>query len=376
MATPNKYFSKHFFRNIFIFLLVLFAVCFFAYKNETFLQASIAQCFIEELPDDYLEISDWYIEDGKPESAIKVLRRACTKDPENRGEYLAEIGDIYINDIGDLDEGIKILEEACKINPEENWFYYFSLSNAYLQNGRKEDAINILRKAAEIDTDENEIDPEEKYIQLILGLVENKPEIFDNDKFHIEPFDCCSYLILGNAYRELGSNEEAIFCYNKAIRLIIVFYNDPSCVADLYITVGIIHKRMERYEEAIECLNNSIKFNPNNADSYCLLGDCCYEIDRYEEAIQAYTKAAEINPNDNYIYNNLGIAYGELGRHKEEIDAYKKSIELNPDDPITHYNLGKTYIEIGNKESAMQQYEILKTLDEELAAELLEFTNP
>jgi len=36
-----------------------------------------------------------------------------------------------------------------------------------------------------------------------------------------------------------------------------------------------------------------------------------------------------------------------------------------------YYNLGETYLKLGNKDLALEQYEILKTLDEELANELL-----
>ena len=36
-----------------------------------------------------------------------------------------------------------------------------------------------------------------------------------------------------------------------------------------------------------------------------------------------------------------------------------------------HYFLAKAYLKMGNKDLALEEYEILKTLDEELANELL-----
>jgi tetratricopeptide (TPR) repeat protein len=308
MTTSNKYFSKHFFRNVFIGLLVLFAFGLFIYKNPTMAEASLLRLSILIDPQEgYSDLADLYLENGKPESAIKVLVKACKADPAKRGVYLAEMGHIYITETGDLEKGIKALDEAFKVNPNENWYYCFSISNAYLQTGRKKEAIDILRKANEIESDEKEIGQNKKYIQLILKAVESKPEILDDDEFQINEYEFYSYLILADALYDLGSFEEAIFCYNKAIRLVKVFQID-------------------------------------------------------------------LNFKDT-IYNNLGVALGKFGNCEEEIEAYKRAIELNPDDPITHYNLGKTYIEIGNQEAAMQQYEILKTQDEELAAELWELIN-
>jgi hypothetical protein len=36
-----------------------------------------------------------------------------------------------------------------------------------------------------------------------------------------------------------------------------------------------------------------------------------------------------------------------------------------------HYRLAKTYLKMGDKDLALEEYEILKTLDKELANELL-----
>jgi tetratricopeptide (TPR) repeat protein len=305
MTTEYKYFSKHFFRNVFISLLVFFAFCLFIYKNETALQASVAQYFIEELPDDYLEISGWYVEDGKPKSAIKILKKACKNDPENRGAYLAEIADIYIDKIGNREAGIEALEEACKTNPDD------SISS-----------------------------------KLSVVYAEAGYENFISDNY-----------------------EGTIQCFENCIRL------EADSADAVYSVLGVCYKRLGRYEAAVEALMKALEINPDYANSYYLLGSVYDELERYDEAILAYRKAVEINPKDDVAYHSLGYVYGKLGRHKQEIEAYKKAIELVPDEAVTHYNLGKTYIEIGNKDSALQQYEILKTLDEKSANELLELIN-
>jgi tetratricopeptide (TPR) repeat protein len=56
--------------------------------------------------------------------------------------------------------------------------------------------------------------------------------------------------------------------------------------------------------------------------------------------------------------------------YKEAIEAYKQAIRTNPDDADAHYNLGLTYAFLNDGDSALEHYEILKSLDSERANEL------
>jgi len=68
----------------------------------------------------------------------------------------------------------------------------------------------------------------------------------------------------------------------------------------------------------------------------------------------------------------MGIAYVELKRYTEAIEAYREAIKIKPDYALAYYNLGFAYLDAGDKESAMLQYNILKSQDVELAAKLLQ----
>ncbi|MFC1636121.1 tetratricopeptide repeat protein [Planctomycetota bacterium] len=54
-------------------------------------------------------------------------------------------------------------------------------------------------------------------------------------------------------------------------------------------------------------------------------------------------------------------------------EVYKQAIDLESDMAEAHSNLTKAYLEMGYKDSTLQAYEILKSLDVELAKELHDF---
>ncbi len=52
------------------------------------------------------------------------------------------------------------------------------------------------------------------------------------------------------------------------------------------------------------------------------------------------------------------------------IEEYKTEVKNNPDDADAHFNLGLLYNLSNDKDSALEQCEILKSLDSELADKL------
>ena len=56
-----------------------------------------------------------------------------------------------------------------------------------------------------------------------------------------------------------------------------------------------------------------------------------------------------------------------------EIETYKQEVEKNPDDAEAHCGLGLAYVPLKDRGSALEQYEILKSLDTEKANKLFNF---
>jgi len=61
-------------------------------------------------------------------------------------------------------------------------------------------------------------------------------------------------------------------------------------------------------------------------------------------------------------------AYYNLGR--DAIEALKQAIRINPDNAKARFTLAHVYLLLGDKGSALEEHEILKDLDEDLAGEI------
>ena len=103
-------------------------------------------------------------------------------------------------------------------------------------------------------------------------------------------------------------------------------------------------------KKAIEYLNNAIKLQPNNAETYTHRGDAYYNLGQYQQAIENYNKAIGLKQDYAKAYNDRGGTYINLGQYQQAIEDFNKAIRLQPDSADAYSNRGVAYLLLGNKE--------------------------
>ena len=88
------------------------------------------------------------------------------------------------------------------------------------------------------------------------------------------------------------------------------------------------------------------------------------------EAIKAFKESIKINPNIAETHYGLGFSNFRLGRFREAAGAFKKATVLQPGMAKAHYGLSLSYQELGLEAQLMEEYRILETLDRNLAKKL------
>ena len=282
---------------------------------------------------------------GISETRAKELEEFAKQNNSASSNDLLEEGKTYYNN-GEYDKAIEIFKKAVELNPDddESWRW---LGNSYSRNGQIEEAIKYYLKAAELN-------PDDSRNWFNLGILYSNNEQYKEaiNSFlkvvELNPDDGYSWYGLGNSYIKNEQVEDAIKSLLKATEL-----NSNDYQSWLDLAISYIHN--EQYEEAIEPLLKAIELNPNNAGSLSLLG-YVYKINgQYEEAIKYLSKAKELNTDGFNNWYELGEAYLYNGQFQEAIETLLKAVELNPDEDIWRL-LGMSYRLNEQYEEAMNSF--------------------
>jgi len=234
-----------------------------------------------------------------------------------------------------------------------------------------------------------------KTISELEKLVRQKP---DSAEAHYD---------LGIAYSKQNRDDEALARLTEAIRIDPRLGDAHLKLGHLYMKLGQLHAQPNAYETALEAFASAARLRPNSSEAFHALGLATMALGRYQEAIDAFTKSLQVDepittshfalgkcyfllnrsdeavvhyqrglslyPDSDSGHFGLGEAYFDLERYNEATNELREAIRLSkgPGKPRAHFYLGLAYLRRGNKESALREYEVLKTLDAELASQLI-----
>lgn len=215
---------------------------------------------------------------------------------------------------GQYDVAVNLMGAAVKVCPD-NPFYLNNLGNAFLVNGRINEAIQCYRDAVRID-----------------------PNIAQ------------AYFNLGVALMKRGLSDEALKSFEIALML------KPDYTDALYRS-GIILSQKEKPDEAIICFEKLLKIEPARHEALFALGAALGTVHREDEAIACYRKVLETTPDHVYALNNLGLLLKERGEINQAMALYRKAIKIRPDLAGPHWNLSHLLLLSGDFEAGWKEFE-------------------
>jgi hypothetical protein len=119
-----------------------------------------------------------------------------------------------------------------------------------------------------------------------------------------------------------------------------------------------------------QATDNTEQANLISAESQLRLGHEFLTQQKDREAIKAFKDSIKLNPNIAETYYGLGFSNFRLTRFREAADAFKKATTLQPAMAKAHYGLSLSYQELGMESQLMEEYRILERLDRNLAKKL------
>jgi tetratricopeptide (TPR) repeat protein len=142
--------------------------------------------------------------------------------------------------------------------------------------------------------------------------------------------------------------------------------SDPAILNQL----GLIHRKLENYGEAIYYLRKSIEFDKLNFDPYYNLGVVLSDLGRHEEALLNYDRVVDIKPEHVDVYIYRGNTLKNLNRFEEAAGSYRKAIALKPDSAGAWTGIARLQFELGNFKEAGKYYEKAHSIDAKMVEPL------
>ena len=224
----------------------------------------------------------------------------------------------------DYSLALSLLNQAIELDPSDIEIYV-EMAFAHKKIGEPEEAIAQFNKAIEL------LEYDKK---VSLAVAENykkngyldKVAEFENKVYNTELRLLTYYDEVGKLHSDLSQDLLSAETYELADQLNV----DKDSV--FYTRLGNAYRSVGQDTEAVEAYEKAISLTPNNPRLYGRLGDLYLETNNALQAIELYQQGLALDPNDYKTHYSLAQAYLELDSVDEAITEFELVIELTDDE--------------------------------------------
>jgi len=102
---------------------------------------------------------------------------------------------------------------------------------------------------------------------------------------------------------------------------------DPTAQASMLIGKGQALMNLGQAEEALNCFENAVRLDPANADALVKKGMALEKLQKIEEALASYDKAIATDSSLTLAYLYKGAVCNRLQRFREALECYEKALK-------------------------------------------------
>ena len=251
---------------------------------------------------------------------------------------------------GNFDDAICELKEAISQEPGL-LKAYITLGAIYEGQKRDDKAIDVYRKALQIEMD----DPRANYrLGVLLMRLERYGDAltplrmaWSNDQKNPHVASALAF-----ALDKSGDYATAQIMYEAALRL-------DSKMSDVRFNLGTLHFHQKRYEAAITCYVTYMVKVGDNSRAHRNIAKSLLQLGQLDSAIVSFKRAAAMDPaNSNNLYS-IALVYDMKDELNEAISYYRQALEIKPDYPEARYKLAKALKSNYQVEEAMVEFQTL-----------------
>lgn len=117
--------------------------------------------------------------------------------------------------------------------------------------------------------------------------------------------------------------------------------------------------------------NHALDVTENNWIALGVLGYDYITANELDNALQLLNKSLALNPKNVMALYNMGVLQNKFGNRDQALQYFKRVITIEPDYRMAHYQIGLQLLFKQDTVGALQSYNILNDLDQNLARQLL-----
>ncbi len=239
-------------------------------------------------------------------------------------------------------KAIKSLKRAIRKNPQFE-AALLELAAWYQEQGHQDRAIGVYRRIVE------QVNPSSPYardrlIQHYLKLRDVDEVLAQyNALLTINPRN--PFLLYRKALMlgDMERYDEAILAVSQSLGL------RPGDLAAMDL-LATLYQRSDQYPEARATLIRILEADPGRGRSWIQLGymaDAAGDDAERDRAVEAAAKLLESHPDDLPLFQFVGWGYVQAKRFPEAVTVLRQAVELNPDSVGLHFSLGAALYELG-----------------------------
>ena len=215
-------------------------------------------------------------------------------------------GEVVMNGDGPIAEGPESLSELDDFQVAQR---NFNQGSDLVAEGRFGEAVPLLKRAAEINPDNEEI---HYHLAFSLSRLNRPEEAITHYKRTLEIFPeyAEARINLGNLYMSRGSFHEAEGAFRAALEVA------PE-LASVHNNLGTLLSRQGRAAEAIPLFTQAVTLDPDYIQALCNLGNAYLSQGRAEEAAKQFSRALAIRADFPPAMSGLQRARIRIGRARQ-----------------------------------------------------------
>lgn len=135
-----------------------------------------------------------------------------------------------------------------------------------------------------------------------------------------------TYFYLAQLELNAGNYPDAVSHLDRAADL----KPNPEDLASIHTYLGVCHKEMENYREALKALRNADRLDSERTDTLNLMGVCHYKLSEHEDAIACFKRIIALDPSSAIDYANIAVNYRAVDDRAKAVEYFQLALALDP----------------------------------------------